>query len=121
MRNSGLCIKWTQSDTTKRAKKVTHGKRLLCMRPRTLPNNTDRKDILEQPGLELRLLCPPVRSQVLYRLRYPNSLRQYVLCQLCQISHVSWLRITKLSGSFSVWYQTLTMDTEIVDSPRRFY
>jgi hypothetical protein len=37
----------------------------------------EKRRFLTLPGLELRLLCRPARSQSLYRLRYPGSVGDY--------------------------------------------
>jgi hypothetical protein len=42
------------------------------------PAWTTWRKVLTLPGLELRPLDPPARSQSPYRLRYPGSLRQHV-------------------------------------------
>jgi hypothetical protein len=42
--------------------------------PRTGLDDVERRKFLPLPRLELRSLCPPARSQSLYRLRYPGSL-----------------------------------------------
>jgi hypothetical protein len=36
-------------------------------------DNVVKRKFLTLPGLELRSLCRPARSQSLYRLRYPGS------------------------------------------------
>jgi hypothetical protein len=41
--------------------------------PRAGLNDVEKKKFLTLPGLELRLLGHPARSQSLYRLRYPGS------------------------------------------------
>jgi hypothetical protein len=40
--------------------------------PRAGLENVEKRKFLTLPGLELRLLGRPVRSQSLYRLRYPD-------------------------------------------------
>jgi hypothetical protein len=40
--------------------------------PRTSLDDVEKKKFLTLPGLELRLLCRPARSQSPYRLRYPG-------------------------------------------------
>jgi hypothetical protein len=40
--------------------------------PRAGPDDVERRKILPRPGLELRPLGRPARSQSLYRLRYPG-------------------------------------------------
>jgi hypothetical protein len=42
--------------------------------PRASLDDFEKRTFLPQPGLELRPLGRPVRSQSLYRLRYPGSL-----------------------------------------------
>jgi hypothetical protein len=42
--------------------------------PRTGLDDVEKRKILPSPGLELRLLGRPARSQSLYRLRYPGPL-----------------------------------------------
>jgi hypothetical protein len=39
--------------------------------PRTALDDVERRKILTLPGLELRLLGRPARTQLLHRLRYP--------------------------------------------------
>jgi hypothetical protein len=41
--------------------------------PRSGPDELGRREIFPLPGLELRPLGRPVRSQSLYRLCYPGS------------------------------------------------
>jgi hypothetical protein len=41
--------------------------------PRTGLDNVEKRKFLTLPGLELRPLSRPARSQSLYRLRYPGS------------------------------------------------
>jgi hypothetical protein len=41
--------------------------------PRTGPDDAEKRKFLTLPGLELRPLCRPARSQSLYRLSYPGS------------------------------------------------
>jgi hypothetical protein len=41
--------------------------------PRTGLDDVERRTFLTLPGLELRPLCRPARSQSLYRLSYPGS------------------------------------------------
>jgi hypothetical protein len=41
--------------------------------PRTGLDAVEKRKFLTLPGLELRPLCRPARSQSLYRLRYPGS------------------------------------------------
>jgi hypothetical protein len=41
--------------------------------PRVGLNDDEKRKFLAQPGLELRPLGRPARSQSLYRLRYPGS------------------------------------------------
>jgi hypothetical protein len=45
--------------------------------PRACPDDLEKSKFLTLPGLELRPLCRPTRSQSLYRLRYPSSLVIY--------------------------------------------
>jgi hypothetical protein len=45
---------------------------------RTGLDDVGRRKCLTLPGLELRHLCRPARSQSLYRLRYPGSLHAEV-------------------------------------------
>jgi hypothetical protein len=47
-------------------------------------DDVEKRKFLTLPGLELRLLGCPARSQALYRLRYPGSLLLF-----------SWLHVTK--------------------------
>jgi hypothetical protein len=47
--------------------------------PRAGLDDVEKRKFLTLPGLELRLLCRPVRSQSLYRLRYPGSFLNKVL------------------------------------------
>jgi hypothetical protein len=61
-----------------RPSRFTPGERVSCTQwiggwvdPRT---DLERRKILPLPGLELRPLGRPARSQSLYRLRYPGSL-----------------------------------------------
>jgi hypothetical protein len=42
--------------------------------PRTALNDVEKRNFLTLPGLELRSLYHPARSQSLYRLSYPGSL-----------------------------------------------
>jgi hypothetical protein len=41
--------------------------------PRAVVDIMENRKFLTLPGLELRLLCRPARSQSLYQLRYPSS------------------------------------------------
>jgi hypothetical protein len=43
------------------------------MDPRASLNDLEKRKFLALPGLELRPLSHPARSQSLYRLRYPGS------------------------------------------------
>jgi hypothetical protein len=43
------------------------------MDPRAGVDDVEKRKFLALPGLELRTLCRPARSQSLYRLRYPRS------------------------------------------------
>jgi hypothetical protein len=43
--------------------------------PKTGLDDVERRKILPLPGLELRPLGRPIRSQSLYRLNYPGSLK----------------------------------------------
>jgi hypothetical protein len=43
------------------------------MDPRAGLNDVEKRKFLTLPGLELRPLCRPARSQSLYRLSYPGS------------------------------------------------
>jgi hypothetical protein len=45
--------------------------------PRAGMGNVEKRKFLTLPGLQLRSLGRPARSQSLYRLRYPGSLRIY--------------------------------------------
>jgi hypothetical protein len=42
--------------------------------PRADLEDVEKRELLTLPGLELRPLCRPARSQSLYRLRYPGSM-----------------------------------------------
>jgi hypothetical protein len=42
-------------------------------------DDVEKRKLLAIPGLELRPLCRPARSQPLYRLRYPGSQRMVTL------------------------------------------
>jgi hypothetical protein len=42
--------------------------------PRACLDDVEKRKFLNSPGLELRPLGHPARSQSLYRLRYPGSL-----------------------------------------------
>jgi hypothetical protein len=44
--------------------------------PRVALNDVEKRTFLTLPGLELRPLGRPARSQSLYRLRYPRSFRK---------------------------------------------
>jgi uncharacterized membrane protein YkvI len=44
------------------------------MGPRAGVDNLEKRKFFTLPGLELRLLGRPARSQSLYRLRYPGSM-----------------------------------------------
>jgi hypothetical protein len=41
--------------------------------PRAALNDVEKRKFFTLPGLELRTLCRPARSQSIYRLRYPGS------------------------------------------------
>jgi hypothetical protein len=43
--------------------------------PRAGLDDVEKRKFLTLPGFELRLLGRPARSQSLYRLRYPGSIR----------------------------------------------
>jgi hypothetical protein len=47
------------------------------MGPKTSLDDVERRKILPLPGLELRSLGSPSRSQLLYRLPYPGVHLQY--------------------------------------------
>jgi hypothetical protein len=47
--------------------------------PRTGLNDIERRKFLTLPGLQLRSLRRPARSQSLYLLRYPGSTRCYIM------------------------------------------
>jgi hypothetical protein len=48
------------------------------VQPRAGLDDEEKTKFLTLPGLKLRFLGRPARSQSLYRLRYPGSLNQYV-------------------------------------------
>jgi hypothetical protein len=48
--------------------------------PRADLDDVEKRKFLTLQGLELRPLGRPARSQSLYRMRYPGSLRNYVQC-----------------------------------------
>jgi hypothetical protein len=50
--------------------------------PRAGLDDVEKRKFSTLPGLELRPLCRPARSQSLYRLRYPGSLFWTVLFTL---------------------------------------
>jgi hypothetical protein len=51
---------------------------------RASPGRTENWQFLNPPGLELGLLCPPARSQSLYRLCYRGSLNnRKIICSNC--------------------------------------
>jgi hypothetical protein len=52
--------------------------------PTTSPDDVEKRKFLTLPGLELRALGRPARSQLLYRLRYPGSLRYKLLEFRCE-------------------------------------
>jgi hypothetical protein len=47
--------------------------------PRAGLDDVEKRKFLTLPGLELRLLGRPARSQSLYRLRYPVLPSEYIL------------------------------------------
>jgi hypothetical protein len=49
--------------------------------PRAGPDDVEKRKFLTLPGLELRPLGRPARSQSLYRLRYPGSYLCYSLVE----------------------------------------
>jgi hypothetical protein len=54
--------------------------------PRAGLDNMEKKKFFILPGLELRPLGRPARSQSLYRLRYPEYLREvffFLILNLC--------------------------------------
>jgi hypothetical protein len=75
-----------------------------CVGPRAGLNDMEKWKFLPSPGLELRHLGRPVRSQSLYRLSYPGSsssiqILKERLCKFCvlqagvQVSTVCWLSL----------------------------
>jgi hypothetical protein len=47
--------------------------------PRASTDDTEGREILPLPGLELRSLGRPARSQLLYRIRYPGFQNNYLV------------------------------------------
>jgi hypothetical protein len=69
--------------------------------PRTALDDVEMRKISPLPGLKLRPLVRPARSQSLYRLRYPGS----ITCYLVIIkSHLSRFAFTCLIES---WYKSV--------------
>jgi hypothetical protein len=52
------------------------------MDPRAGPDDVEKRKFLTLPGLELRPLGRPARSQSLYRLRYPGSSKEREMVKL---------------------------------------
>jgi hypothetical protein len=52
------------------------------MNPRAGVDDVEKRKFLPQPGLELRVLGRPARSQSLYRLRYPGVPVTFQICML---------------------------------------
>jgi hypothetical protein len=48
--------------------------------PRAVLDETEERKFLTLPGVELRPLGRPTRSQSLYRLRYPGSFKVFGFC-----------------------------------------
>jgi hypothetical protein len=46
--------------------------------PRTGLDAVEEMEFFTLPGLELRPLCSPARSQPLYRLSYPGSIKMFI-------------------------------------------
>jgi hypothetical protein len=57
-------------------------------------HDVEKKKLLTLPGLKLRLLGHPVRSQSLYRLSYPGSSLQYRTVKKHSRNIWTWLRTT---------------------------
>jgi hypothetical protein len=49
------------------------------MGPRVRLHDVEKTEFYIPPGLELRPLCRPARSQSLYRLRYPSSHYEHIV------------------------------------------
>jgi hypothetical protein len=69
----------------------------------------DMEKFLTLPGLELRPLRRPARSQSLYRLRYPN----------CQYETLI-LRAVRTAGSYNHQRRGSSMDQQLLPEPIQF-
>jgi hypothetical protein len=56
--------------------------------PRTGLDDVEKRKFLTVPGLELRLLCHPARTQSLYWLRYPDTFGMEYRCVNTEIGYL---------------------------------
>jgi hypothetical protein len=81
--------------------------------PRTGLDDVERRKIFPTPGLELQVLGPPARSQLLYRLRYPGSLIVWCLIKHWQ-NFTFYILPARPSGLFRSGFPTKIMHVFLV-------
>jgi hypothetical protein len=67
--------------------------------PRAGLDDVEKRTLLTLPGLELRPLGRPARSQSLYRLRYPSSVEIKVKVKISLLQAVEAYRVARGQGS----------------------
>jgi hypothetical protein len=72
------------------------------MGPRTGLDDMEKRKFLPLPGLELRPLDYPTRSQSLYRLRYPGSFNNIKMClKKTGFEGGYWIQLAQDNDQFS--------------------